>query len=267
MPDAPQFSRPSVVAACNLLADRTGTHAEFEIIALDIGAEDMLIKGPIQAQANVIAKWLIAEPEHRNFDGKFLADVLVRKAASLPFSHEENDFVRSLKRDGFTVTDEGEVRRMLPEVADLPQADDEVHRLLDELGMATAKGHLDQAIKNHTDGNWAAANGELRKVLENIFDEIAERLDPANAATTPRGHTRRQLLANMDPPFLDEALGEWSSGPEQGKNFVNGVFKRLHPKGGHPGLSDEEDCTFRLHIVLLAARVFLRRAKVFSART
>ena len=131
--------------------------------------------------------------------------------------------------------------------------------------MSTAKGHLDQAIENHARENWAAANGELRKVLENMFDEIAERLARAAKVITPRGHARRQLLANIDPPFLIEALGEWSSGPEQGKNFVNGIFKRLHPEGGHPGLSDEEDCTFRLHMVLLVARLFLRRARSFGA--
>ena len=261
MPNAPQFSRRSVMAACNLLADRMDSHARFERIAMDIGAEDLLIEGSIQAKANVIARYLIAKPDHRNWEGEFLADLVVCKAASLPYSYGQDDFVRALARDGFTVTEEGEVRRMLPETADLPQADDEVHRLLDELGMATAKGHLNQAIENHARGNWAAANGELRKVLENMFDEIAERLEPAETATTPRGHARRQLLANMDPPFLIEALGEWTSGPEQGKNFVNGVFKRLHPEGGHPGLSDEEDCTFRLHMVLLVARVFLRRAR------
>ncbi len=143
----------------------------------------------------------------------------------------------------------------------MPQADDEVHAVLDELNMGVAKGHLEQAIDNHSRGQWAAANGELRKVVENMFDVIAERLDAERAAATPGGNARRQLLAALDPPFFIEPLGEWSSGEEQGKNFVNGVFKRLHPEGGHPGLSDEEDCTFRLHLVLVVVRLFLRRAR------
>ena len=58
------------------------------------------------------------------------------------------------------------------------------------------------------------------------------------------------------PPFISRELNEWS---DDGKNFVNGTFKRVHPQGSHPGLSDEEDCTFRLHLVLLVARLFLRR--------
>lgn len=33
----------------------------------------------------------------------------------------------------------------------------------------------------------------------------------------------------------------------------------LHTEGAHPGLSDEDHSTFRLHIVLVTARIFLRR--------
>jgi hypothetical protein len=40
---------------------------------------------------------------------------------------------------------------------------------------------------------------------------------------------------------------------------MNGLANRLHPKGSHPGLSDNEDSTFRLHVVLLTARLLLTR--------
>ena len=33
----------------------------------------------------------------------------------------------------------------------------------------------------------------------------------------------------------------------------------LHTERSHPGLSDEDHCTFRLHVVLVTARTFLRR--------
>ena len=163
--------------------------------------------------------------------------------------------MRALARDSFTVTEDGTVRRMLPDLADIPAADDEVHALLDELGLVVAKGHLDHAIDLHGRGKWEPANGELRKVLESIFDEAAAKLEPNRANGTKKGHDRRQLLAELNPPFFIEALGEWGDG---GKNLVNGVFKRLHP-GAHTGLSEDEDCTFRLHLVLIVARLFLRR--------
>jgi hypothetical protein len=40
---------------------------------------------------------------------------------------------------------------------------------------------------------------------------------------------------------------------------MQAFFRRLHPAGSHPGLSDEDDSTFRLHLVLLVARNLLRR--------
>ena len=146
-------------------------------------------------------------------------------------------------------------------MADLPEADNEINVLLDELNFTTAKGHLEQAIASHSNGHWAAANGQLRTFFEALFDNIALTIDNAHATTLPSGENRRQFLAKTQPPFLVEPLGEWSN---DGKNFVNGIFKRLHPEGPHPGLSKDEDCTFRLHIVLITARYFLRRAKQYT---
>jgi hypothetical protein len=54
-----------------------------------------------------------------------MADAVVREAARLPFSNQDECFTRALARDGFVVTNEGELRRMLPDVADLPPAQDE----------------------------------------------------------------------------------------------------------------------------------------------
>jgi hypothetical protein len=164
--------------------------------------------------------------------------------------------LRSIERDGFTIGEDGVLRRMLPEELDLPTADDEVHLLLDTYRLVTPKGHLDQGIRAHSDGDWAAANSQFRTFLESLFDEIALLVDPTHAPPTSTGETRRQLLANLPTPFISRQLNEWSN---DGKNFINGTFKRLHPQGSHPGLSDEEDSTFRLHLVLLTARLFLRR--------
>ena len=165
------------------------------------------------------------------------------------------EFLHSLERDGYVVQD-GKLRRSLPEIVDLPAADDEVHRLLDQLGLATCKGHLDQAIDDHARGHWAAANAQLRNCIQALFDDLATLIDPT-ASSKSAGEARRQHLANLNPPFLLRDFGEWS---DDGKNFVNGVFKRLHPHGSHPGLSNEEDCTFRLYLALIVGRLSLRRA-------
>ena len=188
-------------------------------------------------------------------DGRCLVDLFVEEALRRSTPHDEA-FFRALRRDGFIRDENGVLRRTLPEVLDLPAADDEVHVLRDRYQFTTPKGHLDQAIRAHSEGDWAAANSQFRTFLESLFDEIAVCLDPGNAPAARTGETRRQLLANLPAPFLSRDLNEWS---DDGKNFVNCTFKRLHPQGSHPGLSDEEDSTFRLHLVLLTARVFLRR--------
>ena len=49
------------------------------------------------------------------------------------------------------------------------------------------------------------------------------------------------MLADASIGFLAPDRGEWTA---DGKNYVNGLFKMLHTHGSHPGLSDEDHCTF-----------------------
>jgi hypothetical protein len=164
-------------------------------------------------------------------------------------------FVRAVERAGYLI-ENGQLRRTLPQALDLPAKEDEVHTLLNRYILATPLGHLDQAITAHGRGDWAAANGQIRSSLESLLDEVAYLLVPNAPRGQNQGEARREALANLQPPFLSLDLNEWGN---KGKNLLNGVFKRLHPQGAHPGLSDEEDSTFRLHLVLLLSRLFLRR--------
>lgn len=263
MQEVSRFSELTLIEAVNVL--RCLTQAKFDRVMLSLSMDSEITPGGgigngLESKANRLAKFAKENPGHQTLSGSNLADELVEQAAGLASPVHHGAFLRALARDGFTYTDEGEIRRTLPSEADLPQAESELCSLLDEFNLATVKGHLEQAISNHSKGNWAAANSQLRTCLEGLFDEIALRIEPSKADNLPSGENRRRLLADRQPPFLVEPLGEWS---QDGKNFVNGVFKRLHPAGPHPGLSDEEDCTFRLHMVLIIARYFLRRAKGF----
>ncbi len=190
------------------------------------------------------------------YDGRLISDLLVEKAAKMSYGGDSEEFLRVLERAGYDLDENRNIRRILPEVIDLPAADDEVHTLLNRYHLATPFGHLDQAIDSHTRSHWAAANSQIRSFLESLLDEIAYMLVPNVPRGQTQGEARREALANLQPPFLSVSLFEWGN---QGKNLLNGVFKRLHPQGAHPGLSDEEDSTFRLHLVLLLGRLFLRR--------
>lgn len=257
-----KFSRTTLFEAYQILNSRIQYHGDFEDLMykweLDNFAEQAA--GAIHVRLRQVFRHLKDNPD-ASHDGHFLIDLFVEEAlrrggTSEAAMAQRDVLLRSIERDGFIIAENGILRRTLPEVIDLPAADDEVHVLLDRHHLATPKGHLDQAIRAHSEGNWAAASSQFRTFLESLFDEIALRVDPGNAPATKTGETRRQLLANLPTPFLSRDLNEWS---DDGKNFVNGTFKRLHPQGSHPGLSDEEDSTFRLHLVLLTSRLFLRR--------
>lgn len=261
MPHA-RFTRPSVLHAANLLARRYSTHAKFDNLMLQFGVENSIRPGYLQAKANDLIRFADAHPDHETPDGREIAAAIVEEAlAAGPGASEDEELNRALNRDGYVIAASGNeglvLQAMMPPVADLATASDEIHVLLDKLGMQTAKGHLDQAIDNHGRGQWAAANAQLRTFLEDMFNEIARRLAPTKASGCS-SENLRQLLAKTSPPFLSSDLGEWSP---DGKSFVNGLFKRMHGHGSHPGLSEEDDCTFRLHLVLVAARHYLRRAR------
>jgi hypothetical protein len=146
------------------------------------------------------------------------------------------------------------LRAALPEEIQLPATDDEVHQLLKSLGYGVPLGHLDQAIEAHTRGDWAACNSQLRTFLESLFDHLAAAAAPDHVAERHTSENRRALLAEIG--FLATDRNEWTT---DGKSYINGLFKMLHTHGSHPGLSDEDHSTFRLHIVLVTARTFLRR--------
>jgi hypothetical protein len=261
-----QFSRRTILAATDTMSH--WGHTNIDRFLLEHGLEEAVRGSSMANRANALGKYLLDNPDALNEDGVNLTDAIVGElvqgvlpsaTAGYPrefsfdvFRERHSALHRGLERDGFTVED-GQLRRALPRELDLPAADDEVHTLLDRYGFAIAKGHLDQGIAAHVRGDWAAANGQFRPFIENLFDAIAEHL---GATAVPAGNQRRLWLANSNPPFFLASLNEWDG---QGHGFIEAFFRRLHPAGAHPGLSDEDDSTFRLHLVLLVARNLLRR--------
>jgi hypothetical protein len=172
--------------------------------------------------------------------------------------HEQDadrDFRRALGRDGYTLEPANggaALLPMVPQELDLPAADDEVHTLLKQFKFDGPLGHLDQAIEGYRLGNWASANAQLRSFLEGLLRDIAVGFHAAPA--THNFDNCLTLLAKQG--FLSEPRNEWRP---DGKGYVQGLFKLLHTEGSHPGLSDEDESAFRMHVVMITARSFLRR--------
>lgn len=217
------------------------------------------LKGFIDDQPNFLTDEGVLEPILVEKAARFLSRMEERFKGALwseptPLPEHAQRFKSCLDQDGFIVS-EGVLRSTLPVDANmnLPAAQSELFDLLNCHNLTTAHGHLEQALDAHARSNWAGANSQLRSFLEGMLDDLAEKLDPSLAGS-PSGHGRRAKLASIG--FLDQSLNEWSN---DGKGFFEGLMKRLHPHGSHPGLSDEDDCTFRLHVILLSARLLMRR--------
>ena len=263
-----RFSRRTVLAAIEVLEVLTQAKLSRYLLKLSpqypqwVGGEGI----SLTKRLNNLMQLVDQEPDRQTDDGELLRDKIVEEAISmLPSAGKEYSLhpspisfpsqaalLRALEMDGFTGMN-GELRRTLPSDVKLPEAESELVRLLKKHGLIVANGHLDQALDAHGRGDWAAANGQMRTFFDSLLDEIAVKLDPS-AITLKSGQPRRTKLASLG--FLSRDLNEWE---DNGLGFINGLIKRLHPQGAHPGLSDEEDSAFRVHIVLLTARLLLTR--------
>lgn len=266
------FTRPSIAAATTML-EVSLSQEKFDQMIFRVALEDSIpfdTSVSLAKKAALLGREVIRGQDRivSTADGHVtLAEAVVREAIAVTMSpparpEEQDRLIRALALDGFVIqwseAADGRVtpmlRAALPEELDLPAADDEVHQLLTFFAFEETRGHLDQAIEAHTRGDWAAANSQTRTFMESLFDAIAVHIDPALSTAT--SENRRASLAQRG--FLSVPRNEWT--PE-GKNFINGLFKMLHTEGSHPGLSDEDRSTFRLHVALVTGRTFLRRFK------
>ena len=112
--------------------------------------------------------------------------------------------------------------------------------------LRVAATHYRQAIDNFVDGNFEAANGQLRSFLEALFRSVgvsagAQDNVGADAAVV---YLRRQGV-------LDDAESQ----------FLRGLWSGAQDNGPHAGLTNEEEARFRLHTATAAARYLLRKGQ------
>lgn len=281
-----EFNRMTIVAAAQVAAD-FNTHGDMRVLEVQWGIDG---RSDISSKSTRAASWAkIACEEELTVmtqNGSVsLGRALVETAITAPELCRNSvwwkKFVAGLRFDGFEVVETEisvpaeypwrseatnkvtEILRMLPDDVpglNLREAEIEVMALLDCSGFAVARGHLRQAISAFQRGEWSSANGELRNFFESYLNEIAVALGYVGGGDSK---AKRDFLGdNVQPPFLLADYNEWNAN-NQKPQYVQGLMSRMHPHGGHPGLSEEEDATFRLQITLITARLFLRR---FSQR-
>ena len=276
------FNRLTIVAAVEVIADFKA-HSDMNVLEVQWDIEQYVSTSSKSAR---IASWskvaASLDPMVMTEAGKMkLSRAVVEVSLKAPENKRSGSswekLIAGLKFDGFELIEttiptgkedwlgepimvkRQELHRMLPQ--DIPETDfreaaSEVELLLDQHGFSVAQGHLQMALSAFQRGEWSSANGELRKLYESYLNEIADTLGYTGVDDSK---ARRDFLgAGVTPPFLLEEYNEWHP---QKTQFVQGLMNRMHPHGGHPGLSEEEDATFRLQVSLITARLFLRRFK------
>ncbi|WP_273793478.1 hypothetical protein [Brucella anthropi] len=275
------FNRLTIVAAAEVLADFK-SHSDMEVLEVQWGLSGRCSGSSKSARVADLARIAADEEfEVMTIHGRLNIDrALVEEAILAPPKTKAaavwRKLIAGLRFDGFEVVEseveieadrpwgrsqieiKTELLRMLP--SDVPEIDfreagSEVELLLNRFGFSIAQGHLQQSLSAFSRGEWASANGALRNFYESYLNEIADRLGYDGSGDSK---AKRDFLGTLQTPFLLTEYNEWNSN-NQKPQFVQGLMSRMHPHGGHPGLSEEEDATFRLQISLIAARLFLRR--------
>lgn len=250
------FSKSTILQIVK--AVHLNTHNEVEEFAIIYGLENVLSGQYIKEKETSIAKYLIANPNVTGPNGANLQYEILESAIKKhknssiwnSFSEQYPDLINSLKKDGYKIEDDS-IRQILPSQIPLVAQESELENLLSIHNFNVAKGHYEQAIAAHGRADWAAANAQLRSFVEELFNELQSRICPGSYTNSQQ---KKQALAQSG--FF---IGQYNEFLSNGTGFVEGFWKRLHPSGSHPGLSEESDSTFRLHLVILVTHYFLSR--------
>ena len=247
------FSQKSILELTKAL--KFPTHNDVDQFSLEFDLGCVVSGRYIAEKKTSIATYLVSNPGARGPNGSALVIEIVEYLArqhdgfgALPSLFPE--LAHSLDRDGFELSTAG-LRRKLPAIVPVVEQENQLLALLGKFSLATAREHYEQAIAAHARGEWASANAQLRSFVEEFFDRVQTIVCPGEYASS---HERRTALARAG--FFVHEYNEFLC---NGTGFVEGFWKRLHPQGSHPGLSEESDSTFRLHLVILVVHYFLTR--------
>lgn len=257
------FSRATIMDVMYILRDMK-SHSELDAYAYRYGLENVAIGSNKDQRVLGIGRYLIENPNSPglisdNLAYEILEDIINNAVSNeYHFDKTNNEFKqypqlrRLLLKDGFVIKD-GELTRTFETDIDFNTNETLLDKYLRKYNLSVAQGHYNQANNSFNRGDWAACNGQLRSYVEELLNRLAENITDISPENS---QAAKVALAKCDPPIFYKQLNEWL---DNGQGFFETFWKRLHPEGSHPGLSDENDSIFRLNLVQITTLEILRR--------
>ncbi len=255
------FSKATIMDIMYLLRDMN-TNATLDTYAFRYGLDEIAVGNSKDQKVLSIGRYLINNPQlpgilSDNLMFEIIEDVISKTTSSI-YYFEDNEFVnypqlrRLLLKDGFIIKDNKLMRTFNSEI-DFSKNETLLENILNKYNFNVAKGHYNQANNAFNRGDWAACNSQLRSYVEELLNIIAESI---TGITFNSSHYAKISLSKCSPPIFYKQLNEWL---DNGQGYFETFWKRLHPEGSHPGLSDEDDSIFRLNLVQISTLEILRR--------
>ncbi|MGL4762902.1 MAG: hypothetical protein ACRCWG_15875 [Sarcina sp.] len=266
------FSNPIIVEVITKLSN-FDTHDKIDNFLLKYSLNDEVTGASIQKKLTSLTTFLINNPDtegilHSNLCYEIINEILTSYLKNKNYYSsvfdDESLFPASpnlelyLLKDGFEIKN-NTLSRVLPSEINISIEEDNLISTLNFLNLNTSLGHYKQAITAYTNGDWASCNAQLRTYIESLILEMAKSLSNNQSFATTNNAI--QFLAHTSSPILFTDLNEYSN---DGKSFFQGFWKRLHPEGSHPGLSNKYDSIFRLNLVLIISMELLRRYEIYK---
>lgn len=257
------FSRATLVDVFSLFSNNS--HSVLDKFFFKYGIEEHTITASNKENKALAAvRHLIDNPDSKGILGGDMAYEMVEEILDFYINNtyyydtELGEFKgypklkRLLLKDGFEIRDEKLVR-MVDSTINYVENEGLLLILLDKYKFSIANGHYTQAVNAFTRGDWAACNGQIRTFVEELIIKLTEDITGKKFTDS---HSARTALSQSSPKLFYPELNEWL---DNGTGYFETFWKRLHPQGSHPGLSDENDSMFRLNIVQISILELLRR--------
>lgn len=257
------FSRATLVDVFSLFSNQT--HSALDQFFFKYGIEEHTISASNKENKVMAAvRYLIENPDSKGILGGNMAYEMVEEILGFYIENEyfydkqSGEFngypklKRLLLKDGFEIRDR-QLVRMVDSTINYVENEGLLLKLLDKYKLSIARGHYDQSVSAFTRGDWAACNSQIRTFVEELLCKLAEEITGNNYS---KSHSARTALSQNTPKLFYPELNEWLN---DGTGYFETFWKRLHPQGSHPGLSDENDSMFRLNIVQISILEVLRR--------